>query len=424
QGDGSYNFGGTTTLSNNGDNGLFIVGDGTYAFQTLNASGNSGFGVNVLSTTGTFSTTDGTISGNGAAGVVLLGANIDVTLTSLTQDGGGFGAMFAGVSGNFAVSGATTVSNTILGGLGIFDSTADFTFEAVDISDITAPGGIGIDVQNSGGAVTFGGPVTLTHIDSEGILAIDNAGTLAFSGPVSMTDPGDGIWLEDNTGAVSFGGAVTIDQLFGSGIDVVGSNGVISFGDIDITGLCNCSTALDLSGSTSTFTASTLDVSGSSGGSSIGIDLSGTNGGSVTIGSGVITGVDTGVQMGTNGLAGTTANTAFSFGAAGGASISGVTASLDMRGLSPGSGSYAFNDTVLNGPQLFDIANVIYVGSANTGLGDGSSVNDLINAAAADDLTTDANTIFVLVKTASVQTTDTDADGFTLADSQSIVSFA
>ncbi|MFC3326535.1 beta strand repeat-containing protein [Mesorhizobium cantuariense] len=424
EGDGTYAFNGTTTLSNNGGNGLYIDGDGTYAFQTLNASDNSGFGVNVLSTTGTFSTTDGTISGNGAGGVSLLGANIDVTLTSLTQDGGLFGAMFAGVSGNFAVSGATTVSNTFFGGLAIVDSTADFTFGAVDISDITAPGGIGIYVQNSGGAVTFGGPVTLTHIDSEGILATGNAGTLTFSGPVSMTDPGDGIWLEDNTGAVSFGGAVTIDQPFGSGIDVVGSNGVISFGDIDITGLCNCSTALDLSGSTSTFTAATLDVSGSSGSSSIGIDLSGTNGGSVTIGSGVITGVDTGVQMGTNGLAGTTANTAFSFGAAGGASISGVTASLDMRGLSPGSGTYAFNDTVLNGPQLFDIANVIYVGSVDTGTGDGSSVANLINAAAADDLTTDANTTFVLVKTAAVQTTYTDADGFTLADGQSLVSFA
>ncbi|CAN7235238.1 inverse autotransporter beta domain-containing protein [Mesorhizobium sp. LjRoot246] len=424
QGDGTYAFNGTTMLSDNGDNGLFIVGDGTYAFQTLNASGNSGFGVNVLSTTGTFSTTDGTISGNGAAGAVLLGGNLDVTLTSLTQDGGGIGAMFAGVSGNFAVSGATTVSNTILGGIGISDSTADFTFGAVDISDITAPGGIGIYVQNSGGAVTFGGPVTLTHIDSEGILAVSNAGALTFSGPVSMTDPGDGITLVANSGAVSFGGAVTIDQPFFNGINVIGANGVISFSDIDITDLCNCSTALDLSGSSSTFTAATLDVSGSSGGSSIGIDLSGTNGGSVTIGSGVITDVDTGVQMGTNGAAGTTANTIFSFGAAGGASISGVTASLDMRGLSPGSGTYAFNSTVLNGPQLFDIANVIYVGSANTGLGDGSSVNDLINAAAADDLTTDASTIFVLVKTASIQTTDTDANGFTLADSQSIVSFA
>ncbi|MES0001145.1 hypothetical protein NKJ90_20500 [Mesorhizobium sp. M0051] len=424
QGDGTYAFNGTTMLSDNGDNGLFIVGDGTYAFQTLNASGNSGFDVNVLSTTGTFSTTDGTISGNGAAGVVLLGGNIDVTLTSLTQDGGGFGAMFAGVSGNLAVSGATTVSNTILGGIGIFDSTADFTFGAVDISDITAPGGVGIFVQNSGGAVAFGGPVTLTHIDSEGILATGNAGAITFSGPVSMTDPGDGIWLEDNTGAVSFGGAVTIDQPLGNGIDVVGSNGTISFGDIDITGLCNCSTALDMSGSTSTFTAATLDVSGTSGGTSLGIDLSGTNGGSVTIGSGVISGVDTGVQLGTNGLAGTTANTAFSFGAGPGtSSISGTTASLDMRGLSPGSGTYAFNTTALNGPQLFDIANVIYVGAANTGLGDGSSVNDLINATTADALAAPANTIFVLVNNGAGNI-DTDADGFTLADGQSIVSFA
>ncbi|TPM66829.1 MULTISPECIES: S-layer family protein [unclassified Mesorhizobium] len=423
-GDGSYVFAGTTTLSNNAGNGLFVGGDGTYAFQTLNASDNSGFGVNVLSTTGTFSTTDGTISGNGAAGVALLGANLDVTLASLTQDGGLFGATFAGVSGHFTVSGATTISNTVVGGLGIFDSTADFTFGAVDISDITAPGGIGIDVQNSGGAVTFDGPVTLTHIGSEGILATDNTGTLTFSGPVSMTGPGDGVWLENNTGAVSFGGAVTIDQPLGSGIDVVGSNGVISFDDVDITGLCNCSTALDLSGSTSTFTAATLDISGSSGGSSIGVDLSGTNGGSVTIGSGVITGVDTGVQMGTNGLAGTTASTAFSFGAAGGASITGVIASLDMRGLLPGSGTYAFNGTHLVGPQLFDAANVVFVGSSSTGTGDGSSVANLIDAAAADDLTTNANTTFVLVKTAAVQTTDTDANGFTLASGQSLVSFA
>ncbi|MBZ9921650.1 hypothetical protein LB579_28545, partial [Mesorhizobium sp. BR1-1-7] len=423
-GDGSYVFAGTTTLSNNAGNGLFVGGDGTYAFQTLNASDNSGFGVNVLSTTGTFSTTDGTISGNGAAGVALLGANLDVKLASLTQDGGLFGATVAGVSGNFAVSGATTISNTFVGGLGIFDSTADFMFGAVDISDITAPGGIGIDVQNSGGAVTFGGPVMLTHIGSEGILATDNTGTLTFSGPVSMTGPGDGVWLENNTGAVSFGGAVTIDQPLGSGIDVVGSNGVISFDDIDITGLCNCSTALDLSGSTSTFTAATLDISGSSGGSSIGVDLSGTNGGSVTIGSGVITGVDTGVQMGTNGLAGTTASTAFSFGAAGGASITGVIASLDMRGLLPGSGTYAFNGTHLVGPQLFDAANVVFVGSSSTGTGDGSSVANLIDAAAADDLTTNANTTFVLVKTAAVQTTDTDANGFTLASGQSLVSFA
>ncbi|MBZ9963721.1 beta strand repeat-containing protein [Mesorhizobium sp. BR1-1-2] len=420
-GDGTYAFNGTTGLSGNGGSGLSITGDGNYAFQTLNASDNFDFGVNVLSAAGTFSTTGGAISGNGGGGVAMFGANLDVTLTSLTQDGGLFGAILIGVSGNFAVSGATTVSNASLGGLGIFDSTADFTFGAVDISDIT---GVGIDLQNSGGAVTFGGPVTLTHIDNQGILATGSAGTITFSGPVNMSDPGDGIWLENNTGAVSFSGAVTIDQPFDSGIDVVGTNGNISFDDIDITGLCNCSTALDLSGSTSTFTATTLDISGSSGGSSIGIDLSGTNGGSVSIGGGVITGVDTGVQMGTNGLAGSTANTAFSFGAAGGASISGVIASLDMRGLLAGSGTYALNGTHLVGPQLFDTADVVFVGSTSTGTGDGSSVANLIDAAAADDLTTNANTTFVLVKTAAVQTTDTDADGFTLASGQSLVSFA
>ncbi|WP_095083914.1 beta strand repeat-containing protein [Mesorhizobium sophorae] len=393
QGDGTYNFTGTTRLSSNSGDGLSISGDGTYAFQTLNASDNFGFGLHILSTTGTLRTTSGAISGNGAVGVSVAGANLDVTLTSLTHDGGLDGLLLSGISGNFAISGATTVSNVVSLGVGIVDSTADISFGAVDISNVGSPGGDGILVQNSAGAVTFGGAITMANIHGPGIRAIDNAGGLTFSGPVDMTNPD-------------------------VGIDVQGVNGAITFGNIDITGLPTGQTGLDLSGSQSTFTATSLDITGA--GSSTGIDLSGTTGGSVTIGTGTIS-AGTGVQMGTHGAAGTTADTTFSFG---GGSITGTTASLDMRGLNPGSGTYAFHDTALNGPQLFDAANVIYVGSASTGLGDGSSASNLINAAAADDLTTSASTIFVLVKTAAVQTTDTDADGFTLASGQSIVSFA
>ncbi|EHK54092.1 hypothetical protein MAXJ12_26878, partial [Mesorhizobium alhagi CCNWXJ12-2] len=64
------------------------------------------------------------------------------------------------------------------------------------------------------------------------------------------------------------------------------------------------------------------------------------------------------------------------------------------------------------------------VGASDTGTGDGSSVDDLIDADDADALTTSANTIFVLVGTAINQTIGTDADGFTLATGQSLVSFA
>ncbi|MER9315117.1 hypothetical protein NKI31_06280 [Mesorhizobium sp. M0659] len=368
QGDGTYSFNGTTTLSNNGTDGLLINGNGTYGFETLDAKVNGGSGVDATSTgAGKLTTTGGTISGNGGNGFSASQIGLDVTLTSLNQISGGTGVGLTNVTGSFDISGSTTISNVANG----------------------------IVIQNSSATVGFGGNVTVT------------------------APSGSGIILAANSGAITFGD-VAIDQPGQNAIDISGTNGTISFANIDITGLPTGKTGLDLSGSQSTFTATSLDITGA--GTSTGIDLSGTTGGSVTIGTGVIS-AGTGVQMGTHGAPGTSANTTFSFGAAGGASITGTTASLDMRGLLAGNGTYAFNATHLVGPQLFDTANVIFVGAANTGTGSGASVGDLINADAADGLTTDANTIFVLVNSGA-GTINTDADGFTLADGQQIVSFA
>ncbi|MER9136014.1 hypothetical protein NKI20_06835 [Mesorhizobium sp. M0830] len=367
QGDGTYAFGGTTTLSSNAGDGLLINGNGTYGFGALNSDGNGGSGVSATSTgAGTLSTTGGSLFNNTTSAFSAANIGLGVTLGSIGQVGGTTGVSLSGATGSFSVTGPTTIDSTT---------------------------GDGISVSGSAATVGFSGDVFVTQVH------------------------GNGIALSANSGAVSFG--YTEIGLPGlNGIDVQGVNGAISFGNTNIGGVE--ATGLDLSGSQSTFTATSLNIFG--GATSTGIDLSGTTGGSVTIGAGAIS-ADTGVQMGTHGASGTTANTAFSFGAAGGATITGTTASLDMRGLSPGSGTYAFNTTVLNGPQLFDIANVIYVGAANTGLGDGSSVNDLINATAADALAAPANTIFVLVNNGA-GSIDTDADGFTLADGQSIVSFA
>jgi len=370
QGGGTYAFTGTTALTGNTGAGLLIgSGTGSYSFDTLNATGNGSGGVVATGTSAGLLTIDGgTISGNASSGFDATGLGLDVTLGSLSQTGGTTGINLSGVSGSFAVSGTTTISNTTSHGISIIGSSA---------------------------TVGFAGAVT-----------ISNAG-------------GNGILLDGNSGAVSFAD-VAIGQPGANGIDVQGVNGTISFQNIDITGLSTAGTGLDLSGSSSTFTATTLDITGT-GGTSTGIDLSGTTGGTVTIGSGIISAVGTGVQMGPNGAVSATANTTFSFG---GGSITGSVASLDMRGLLAGSGTYAFNATALVGPQLFDTANLVFVGSSNTGSGNGSSVNDLINAAAADDLTTDANTIFVFVKSSALDLINTDADGFTLANGQSVVSFA
>ncbi|RAZ91309.1 hypothetical protein DPM33_08370 [Mesorhizobium hawassense] len=368
QGGGTYNFNGTTTLSGNGADGLSINGDGTYNFQTLNSQNNTGSGVDATSTgAGRLTTTGGTISGNSGQGFSASQIGLDVTLSSLSHTAGGTGIALSNVTGGFEITGTTTISNV--------------------------PNGIVI--QNSSATVGFGGKVTVT------------------------APTGSGIILDTNSGTVTFGD-VAIDQPGQNAIDIFGVNGTIGLGNIDITNLPTGKTGLDLSGSSSTFTATTLDISGA--GTSTGIDLSGTAGGSVTIGSGVIS-AGTGVQMGTHGAGGATANTTLSFGAAGGASITGTVASLDMRGLMAGSGTYAFNGTALVGPQLFDAANIVFVGAADTGTGSGADVGDLINAAAADDLTTAANTVFVLVNNGAGNI-NTDADGFTLAAGQSLVSFA
>ncbi|PLP58278.1 hypothetical protein CYK37_15320 [Mesorhizobium loti] len=422
--DGFFSFTGTTLLSGNAALGLGINGDGDYRFETLNVLNNAGGGIGVISPgAGRFSTTAGTISGNSsgpaALGSILLGGvDLNVTLTSLTQNGGGVGAIIAGSTGSFTVTGATTVSNVAGGGILMVDGNANIRFGGpVTVAD-SAAGGILVD--RYAGTVSFDGSVTVTNtLAGPGIEVTDTTGAVTFNGSVTVNNAGSfGLALGDNSGAVRFGD-VSIDQPGVDGITVKGTNGTISFGNVDITGLCNCAIGLDLSSSTSTFTATTFDVTGTPGAGSTGIDLSGTIGGSVTIGSGVITDVDTGIQLGSNGLAGAQANTTFNFGAAGGGSVTGVVASLDTRGLLASSGSYEFNTTFFNGPQLFDPINLIYVGSAATGAGDGSSVNDLADINFADTITV-ANAIFALVNDGA---TINDTTGFTLADGQTLASF-
>ena len=122
------------------------------------------------------------------------------------------------------------------------------------------------------------------------------------------------------------------------------------------------------------------------------------------------------MRLGIAGSPTSTANANFTFG---GGSIGGLTASLDARGLNPVSGSYAFGSTVFTGPQLFAATNVIFVGSAATGAGDGSSVNDLATIDTAD-ANTEADAVFVLVNDGSAIN---DADGFTLGSGQTFASF-
>ncbi|WP_181171498.1 hypothetical protein [Mesorhizobium sp. B2-5-9] len=198
-----------------------------------------------------------------------------------------------------------------------------------------------------------------------------------------------------------------------------GVNAAVVAGNIVISGLGLGHAGLDFSGSQTTFTALSANISGSGAGS-IGIDLADTTGGASIIitNGGTISGVDTGVRLGIAGSLAHSANAQFGFG---GGSIAGVTASLDARGLNQTLGLYAFGSTTFSGPQLFDVQNVIFVGAAASGAGDGSSLADLASIGTADGIT-DANAIFVLVNDAG-NTPINASGGFSLSDDQTLASF-
>lgn len=356
---------------------------------------------------------------------------------------GSGGIQLSDIGGAFSVTGATTIGASA-SGINIFGSQADISFGgtvAIDSVD-----GVGLFINESGGTIVFEGAVDIGSAADQGVLVNLFNGELTFSGAVDIHDVGsDGIIIAQSSGRIGFDAPLALDRAglrgirivnnpgdvaFGdvaisdpgeNGIEVAGVNGTIAFGNVDISGLGG-NTGLNLVGSTSIFTALSLDIAGTGAANSTGIDLSGTLGGSVTIANGgVIQDVDTGVHLGTSRPGTQQANTAFVFG---GGSIEGITASLDMRGLNAGSGTYSFGTTTFTGPQLFDATAVVFVGRVSTGAGNGSSVNDLINAGAADDLGLGANTTFVLVGTAAADIIDTDAGGFNLATGQSLVSFA
>lgn len=379
------------------------------------------------------------VSGAAQDGVAFDGTSTNISGANLTSTGNGNDGLLIASDGSFNFTGTTLLSGNTVYGLEI-KGKGTYTFAALNAQN--NPGG-GIHVagtSNTGRFSTTGGNIsgnggTAVSVDLitadvvlnqlnqnggvSGIALSQVSGSFAITGNTSITGTsGAGIAISATAAAVHFGD-VAIHQPAASGIKVKATNGIISFGNIDITALCNCGIGLDLSSSSSTFTARTLDVTGTPGAGSTGIDLSGTTGGSVTIGGGVISGVDTGVQLGSHGLAGTRANTTLNFGAAGGSSISGTVASLDTRGLLASSGSYEFNTTVFNGPQLFDSINLIFVGSAATGAGDGSSVHDLADINFADGIAA-ANAVFVLVNDG---TTIDDATGFTLSTGQTLASF-
>ncbi|MGX9053219.1 beta strand repeat-containing protein [Mesorhizobium sp. 14Argb] len=232
QGDGTYAFNGTTTLSGNGTNGLYISGNGTYGFETLNAENNGSSGVNALSNgTGKLTTTGGTISGNAGSAFLANNIKLDVALDTLSQSGGQTGINIAAASGNFSVTGTTTVSGTTSDGVSIGTSSA-----TIGIANLATTSVAGADVKLSGNTGTIGIGGTITNSGTgDGVVVSGGSAAITVSADISSsaTAPGTAVKVDGiSGGSVTFSGTVTstgTGRLFEIGSAAFLSGGTISF---------------------------------------------------------------------------------------------------------------------------------------------------------------------------------------------------
>ncbi|MBZ9679588.1 hypothetical protein LB531_02830 [Mesorhizobium sp. CO1-1-2] len=442
-GTATFNLGGSdgTIQGTNVANPVITLGNGnTLNGITITGGGDGIFGNNATSTT----LTNVTVTGAGGNGADFTGNSTNVSASNFTATGNGLDGLHIEGDGTYNFTGTTLLSGNQDDGLDI-TGKGTYSFAILNAQD-NQDAGITVKGTAVGGSfTTTGGQVsgnTALGDDGAGIF-IDPITAHVVLDSISQTGGTSGVVLDHVSGSFTVNGATTISNTTGPAIAISDSPATIRFGDINITalggdgmsfsgvnaavvagnivisGLGLGHAGLDFSGSQTTFTALSANISGSGAGS-IGIDLADTTGGASIIitNGGTISGVDTGVRLGIAGSLAHSANAQFSFG---GGSIAGVTASLDARGLNQTLGLYAFGSTTFSGPQLFDLQNVIFVGAAASGAGDGSSLANLASIGTADGIT-DANAIFVLVNDAG-NTPINASGGFSLSDDQTLASF-
>ncbi|WP_208698744.1 S-layer family protein [Mesorhizobium sp. M8A.F.Ca.ET.057.01.1.1] len=437
-GTATFNLGGSdgTIQGTNVANNVITLGNGnTLNGITITGGADGIFGNNVTGTT----LTKVTVTGAGGNGAEFSGNSTNVKASDFTATNNGLDGLHIEDNGTYNFAGTTLLSGNLDDGLDI-TGQGTYTFATVNALDNTDRG-ITVQGTSSGGSFTTTGgtisgnggigvyidPIT-AHVvldsitqtgGTSGVVLDHVSGSFTVNGATTISNTtGPAIAISDSPAAIRFGD-ISITTPGGDGMVFSGVNAAVVAGNIVISGLGLGHTGLDFSGSQTTFTALSANISGSGAGS-IGIDLADTTGdASITItNGGTISGVDTGVRLGIAGSLAHSANAEFTFG---GGSIAGVTASLDARGLNQTLGHYAFGSTTFSGPQLFDVQNVIFVGAAASGSGDGSSLGNLASIGTADGIS-DSNAIFVLVNDAG-NTPINATGGFSLSDGQTLASF-
>ncbi|MER9439487.1 inverse autotransporter beta domain-containing protein [Mesorhizobium sp. M0618] len=435
-GTSTFNLGGSdgTIQGTNVANPVITLGNGnTLNGITITGGADGIFGNNITGAT----LTNVTVTGAGGNGADFTGSSTGITGSNFTATGNGLDGLHIDGDGTYNFTGTMLLQGNLDDGLDI-TGKGTYTFATVNAQDNTdrgitvqgtSTGGTftttGGTISGNGGTAVFIDPIT-AHVvldsisqsgGTSGVVLENVAGSFTVNGATTISDTtGPAIAISDSPATIRFGD-ISITNPSADGISFAGVNAAVVAGNIVISGL-GVGTGLDFSGARTNFTAQSLNITGTGAAGSIGIDLTSPSVGGAVItitDGGVITNVDTGVRLGIAGTPGATANAEFTFGGDS-SSISGITASLDARGLNEGSGHYAFGTTQFTGPQLYDLRNYIFVAAGASG--GGTSIADLASIDYADSITA-SDAIIVLVNRGTID----DATGFSLSDGQELASF-
>jgi len=200
---------GTLTITNSGQQGLYITG-GSTGLVTIGG---------------------GAITNSG-------GASVQVGQSGVAGSGGTIGLNFG-----------ATITDAGAGPLvSLFNAGGTIRFTGA----ISGAGPITIADTLAGSSVTFTGTTTITGSTSPALSLNNTAGSVAFSGLFTIANPtGTGIVIGNVPGGVTFGDVDITGLGAATGVDFTGTHGNVTFGTLDITGTGAAgSTGIDLTGAT------------------------------------------------------------------------------------------------------------------------------------------------------------------------------
>jgi hypothetical protein len=274
----TFNFQGTTTIDNTGDEGIALAGaNGAVTFGSIDIDGTTGRGFEVTGATNNVTVNGGTIGASNDAGDFSIRVDNQVAGSTITFNnvsttaGTGDNVNLEANNGTVNFTGGTatqTGANDILdieslGATGVVNFGSALvhtgTGQAVEIDasagtvnisgTIAATNGsqialIGATSAITGGTITFSGAATETGGNGIGISNVNAGASVAFIAPVTITNPAaDAVTLSGNAGTVSFS-SLTLTTNAGRGLVATNQTGLLTVttGSINATG----GAALDL----------------------------------------------------------------------------------------------------------------------------------------------------------------------------------